>query len=546
MSHLTISCFLAFIISFLNAIFISLHKPRTPLKKIWILFSFTVASWTFCFYKASLSTSYDVALFWTRIQNASGILIPLFFFHFVLLLTGLAQIKKLELKIYYCLVLGYFASCLIFPSNFVSHVSPKLSILYYTNGGILYYPLPVILFFLVTYGSILLLKTYKAASRIKRNQIKYVFLGTFIGFLGGGSSLFLSFDIPIYPLGMYLVPIYVATTSYAIIKHQLMDMRIVIQKSIIYSISIATISILYLLSIFVLEKLAQEIFGYQSIVISITTAFALGLLFIPIRYKVQHLMDRHFFKGSTPEISDQNEQLRQELIQSEKYKTLSTLATGIAHEIKNPLTAIQTFTEYLPSRLDDKEFLTKFSNIVNREVNRINELVHQLLHYGKPAPLSIQNTDIHKLIAETIDVLNNKFLTHKINILTHLTAKSRYLSIDPNQIKQALLNIFLNAIDAMPKGGNLTVSTLITETSYFIIEVEDTGAGISKEDLSQIFDPFFSKKDHGTGLGLSITQSLIENHKGIIQIRSKVGGGSVVTVELPVKDNDSHSKTVSF
>ena len=107
------------------------------------------------------------------------------------------------------------------------------------------------------------------------------------------------------------------------------------------------------------------------------------------------------------------------------------------------------------------------------------------------------------------------------------------LNIDPNQIKQALLNIFLNAIDAMPGGGTLTISSCVTSTGYCSIAIEDTGAGISKEDLSQIFDPFFSGKDNGTGLGLSITQTLIENHKGIIQIKSKVGDGTAVTIDLP-------------
>jgi two-component system sensor histidine kinase HydH len=95
------------------------------------------------------------------------------------------------------------------------------------------------------------------------------------------------------------------------------------------------------------------------------------------------------------------------------------------------------------------------------------------------------------------------------------------------------LNIFLNAIEAMPKGGTLTISTAVSDTSYFIIKVEDTGCGIPREDLSRIFDPYFSRKDHGTGLGLSITQSLIENHKGIIQIKSKVGLGTTMRIDLP-------------
>lgn len=533
MNHLAISAFLVFTTSFLNTLFLILHKPKTKLKKIWSYFNLAVGFWGFSFYKASMSSEHISALFWFRSQNLFAIFIPLFFFHFVLLLTDYISRKRRELYFYYILYVAYFIICFISPSSFVASTSPKLSIPNYLNAGPLYYPFPLLFFFMATYGLILLAKKYRSSSLVEKNQIKYVFSGTCVGFLGGGSTFFLVFDVPIYPWGTYLVPLYVITTTYAIIKHQLMDIRIVIKKSIIYSISIATISILYLLSIFILEKLAQKLFGYSSLTISIGTAFLLGLFFIPLRYKIQYFMDRYFFKGSTEEISNQNEQLRREITQSEKYKTLATLATGIAHEVKNPLTAIKTFSEYLPQRLDDKEFLKKFASIVGREVDRINDLIHQLLDYGKPAPLALKKTDINKLIENSADILNSKFIDQKIQVNKRFTSNKHLLNIDPNQIKQALLNILLNSIEAMPRGGELTISTSVTSTSYFVIKIEDTGGGISKEDLSQIFDPFFSTRTDGTGLGLSITQGLISNHKGIIQIKSKLGSGTIVRIDLP-------------
>ena len=245
-------------------------------------------------------------------------------------------------------------------------------------------------------------------------------------------------------------------------------------------------------------------------------------------------MDRYFFKGSASEIAQQNEQLRQEIAQSEKYKTLATLASGIAHEVKNPLTAIKTFTEYLPDKIDDKKFLSRFANIVGREVNRIDEMIHQLLNYGKPALLSIQATNIHKLINDTVDILNSKFIDQKINVNKHFnTDENLTLYIDPNQTRQALLNIFLNAIEAMSKGGKLQVETRRSSKDFEII-VSDTGCGIPADDLAHIFDPFFSRKNQGTGLGLSITQSLIENHKGIIEVRSAVESGTEITIKLPL------------
>jgi len=335
MNHLAVSSILIFTTSILSLLFVIQHKPRTPLKIIWSLFNFAVTCWALCFFKFSVSDNSVSALFWVRIQNLSAIFIPLFFLHFVLLLTDFIRTKRKELKFYYFLFIIYFIVCLLFPTHFVPDISPKLTLPYYLNAGFLYYPFPFVYFITNIYGLYLLIKKYATSSLDKQMQIIYVFAGICIGMIGGGSTFLLVFDIPIYPWGIYLVPIYVITTTYAIIKHKLMNIQIIIKRSIIYSISLATISILYLLSIFLLEKLAQEVFNYNSLFISVSTAFLLGVLFIPLRQKIQHFMDLYFFKGTPDEIATQNEKLRQDIAQSEKYKTLSTFATGIAHEVKN-------------------------------------------------------------------------------------------------------------------------------------------------------------------------------------------------------------------
>jgi len=421
-----------------------------------------------------------------------------------------------------------------FTQYFVLNVKPRLNFPYWPTAGSLYFLLPVFIISSPTYAAILSYNFYRKSTKTRRNQLRYVFIGSVIGFSGGATNYFLFYDIPIPPIGNILVSVFGIFVTLAIIKHQLMDIRIVIKRGIIYSISIALLSLFYLISVFILEKLTQLIFDYHSLVISIGAAFIIGLLFMPLRQKLQQFMDRYFFKGSPEEIVAQNEQLRQEIIQAEKYKTLSTLASGIAHEVKNPLTAIKTFTEYLPDKLNDKEFLMKFSDIVGKEVDRINDMTHQLLDYGKPAPLAIKETNIHKLINGTLDILNSKFIHHKIKVVKDYRDDHNFMiHIDPNQIRQALMNIFLNAVEAMDRGGTLTVTTSLSETGFFVIKIEDTGVGMSKEELAQAFDPFFSKKDDGTGLGLSITQSLIENHKGIIQMKSRAGGGTTVRIDLP-------------
>jgi len=519
------------IVFIILCLIVILNNPKSKLNRSFCYFGVSIIFWSFGYFLWQLSDNYNDALFWCRILTIGSCFISPTFLHFSLIL-----IEKFN-QYYKTLIITYILSTILsllsFTPLLVADVQPRLFFPFWPSPGNAYFLLIILFVITISYSLFLTYKRYKEVTGAKRNQLKYVFLGIFIGFLGGATNFPLWYDIPLPPYGNILAGFIGIFIAYAIVKHQLMDIRIVIKKSIIYSISIATISILYLLSIFILEKLAQKLFGYSSLAISIGTAFLLGLFFIPLRYKIQYFMDCYFFKGSTEEILNQNEQLRREITQSEKYKTLATLATGIAHEVKNPLTAIKTFSEYLPQRLDDKEFLKKFASIVGREVDRIDDLTHQLLDYGKPTPLARKKTDINKLIEDSVDILNSKFIDQKINVNKRFIPNKHLLNIDPNQIKQALLNILLNSIEAMPQGGELTISTSVTSTSYFVIKIEDTGDGIPKEDLSQIFDPFFSKRDNGTGLGLSITQGLIENHRGIIQIKSKVGSGTSVRIDLP-------------
>jgi len=214
-------------------------------------------------------------------------------------------------------------------------------------------------------------------------------------------------------------------------------------------------------------------------------------------------------------------------------KSIAILASGMAHEIKNPLTPIKTFSEQLPSRLNDKEFLLKFSRIIGKEVERIDSLVQELLNFSKPSPPLLENINICQLIEQTLDFLNNETIRHKVNLNLSFENKDLAINIDSKQIKQAFLNIFLNAFDAMPNGGRLDIITSETKSSLFI-QINDNGCGIDPKDLPHIFDPFFTKKDHGTGLGLSITYEIIKNHNGKIIAESVLGKGTTFTIELPL------------
>ncbi|MBP9854371.1 MAG: hypothetical protein KBD53_05850 [Candidatus Omnitrophica bacterium] len=259
---------------------------------------------------------------------------------------------------------------------------------------------------------------------------------------------------------------------------------------------------------------------------------------------MQKYLEKYFFKSTQEEMMFENEKLRQEITQTEKYKTLATLASGIAHEIRNPLTVIKTFNEYLPARHNDKEFVKKYSQLTNKEIDRISELVNRLMEYSKPNPPKFTDVPVKKLLNQSVDTLNHHLLNKHVHYDRHISINDDLIMrLDPNQIHQALMNIILNAIEAMPNGGELLVraeviprqiKSSIKHNQILEIIITDTGLGIVEEHIKQIFDPFFTNKDFGTGLGLAIVQSIIENHHGRISVKSKVGVGTSVVIEIPI------------
>jgi signal transduction histidine kinase len=219
------------------------------------------------------------------------------------------------------------------------------------------------------------------------------------------------------------------------------------------------------------------------------------------------------------------------ITEAAKLAHLGEMTEEIAHEIKNPLTSIKTFAEYLPKKYDDPGFREKFSRIVVDEVDRVNNIVKQLLEFSKPKELELRSESITGILDDTLGLLNNNLIQNKIEVVKNYK-DSPVLPVDKNQLKQAFLNLFLNSIQAMPNGGTLTVSVLLSSDLCSLITISDTGSGIPKDQLDHVFDPFFSTKESGTGLGLSIVHGIITKHGGKISVESVVGGGTTIRATL--------------
>ena len=225
---------------------------------------------------------------------------------------------------------------------------------------------------------------------------------------------------------------------------------------------------------------------------------------------------------------------------AERLASLGYVAAGLAHEIKNPLVSIKTLAQLLPERFDDAEFREQFTSIAISEIDRIVCIVSDLLNFAKSSEPEFAQVDIRKLIDEVILLLSVRTDESGIVVVKRFPEHIPSVYGDKAQLKQLLLNLLLNSLEAAQKGGAITVSLTTgnhgLEVENIIIKITDTGTGIESENLIHIFEPFFTTKGNGTGLGLSICKRIVSRHGGNIFVDSVHKQGTTVTVELPVKN----------
>jgi signal transduction histidine kinase len=225
---------------------------------------------------------------------------------------------------------------------------------------------------------------------------------------------------------------------------------------------------------------------------------------------------------------------RDQLIQADKLAVIGTMAAGIAHEIKNPLTSIQLYVQMMQDRFDDQEFRQKFMQMVPSEVERLNKIVNDLTSFAKPAKLESEIAQINDILEKSIRLSEISFKKLNVKVVRDFGSVPN-VSVNQQKMMQIFLNLIKNGAEAMVNGGTLTIKTYHDAFANKVcIDVKDEGQGITDENLKKLFSPFFTTKDKGTGLGLAITRRIIEEHKGEIKVKSKVGEGTTFTVELPV------------
>lgn len=254
---------------------------------------------------------------------------------------------------------------------------------------------------------------------------------------------------------------------------------------------------------------------------------------VPAKGAVLHVRDMSLFK----ELEESSKRM-------DELSHLGVLSLGMAHEIKNPLVAISGSAQLLRKRLPDQHH--KFLDVVIKESERINRMMERMLDFARPAPMELKLLNIHQILEEIL-LLEKKNGHSDIRFAQNYDPSLPPVEGDEDQLKQVFLNLVRNALEATPEGGTLELITRIhsnytvisdkhpNSRQAILVEIRDTGSGISEEDLNNIFTPFHTTKSKGSGLGLPLSLKIVENHKGKMIVQSETGKGTRVQVFLPVE-----------
>lgn len=536
LQHHVLALSLTAVTTFALGLLVLLAGPKRALNRAFALYSACVAWWGITEAFLVGASNPAAAAFWMVLEWVGVSFIAPAFLHSVLLLTGDRWRVARPIVLFGYVAGMVFVILHLFTGIVTGPPRPVGYAKYFSDLTVVGCYLPAVFTCLVTVGMRKLWQAYRAAEGQRKTQMRLLFWSLVIGFVGGSPdwALAMGFYIPgLNPFGIYGVPLYSMATTYAVLQHKLFDFHLVIRKSLVYSLVVTVLTVSYFGMIYVVERVWQGAVGYNESWVSIAAFALMALAFQPLKIGIQRGVDKLIFRMPHEELIRRVERLEQEIRQTEKMKSVATLAAGLAHEIRNPMTAIQTFMRFLPEKYDDPGFRQSCHHVVVTEIDRVNELLTQLMDFAKPNPPKIQPVDVHRLIHSTLDFMSNESLRRRIEVRRELRAEEPVVPVDGNQIRQVLLNLALNGFDAMPPGGTLTVETA-RHNGSFLIAVRDTGCGIPAKELPHLFDPFRTTKAHGNGLGLSVAYGLIREHRGTIAVTSQVGQGTTFTIKLPV------------
>lgn len=502
-------------------------------------YCFSLAWWSGWELASLLMPTRELFFLAMRIEYMTVVFIPTLFCATVAHLLKLPpSTKKHVLTPLYCISIVFLFPATLFPSR---------GFLWVTPGDLHYLPVwglagPYYWTFMVFFFSAVLtghgLIGYGWYRTRGEERVRFlIFSGaSVLAYLGGCPEFALKYGVRLgwlNPFGLYALPVYIGVLTYAVLRHQFLEIRVAIRRSLVYSILVTLLTVGYFGLVFGMERLFQTTLGYQSVWISLLAFAAMALAFQPMKLAVQRAVDWLVFRETKEGLAKRMERLEEQAFHAEKFRAISTMAAGMAHEIKNPLSALQTFAEFIPDKHKDPSFAKNLHGVLSSETQRIQKLVQEILDFAKPKRPKLQEIEPGRLISSTVDLLSSELLKRRVKWEVDCRHNGSAVSADPDQLRQILINLIQNAADAMPRGGKLTIATRQKNESVELI-VSDTGEGIPKELLPKIFDPFVSTKPNGNGLGLAMVYSMVRANRGTIRVTSKPHQGTTFTVSLPL------------
>jgi len=472
-------------------------------------------------------------MFWLRIEHIAVFLLPPLVFHLVAELLELRTTRRF-------IQFGYLLSALLICGTFspllLSRQVPKFYAPLWLVPGPLY-PVAILFFWVYVSASLWYLwRGYHRAHGARRLQIKCFFIASLLGYLGGGSDFLMVYNLYVpwlNPYSLYLVPIYKLITAYAILQYHFLDIHVFVRKSLVYSLLVGAITILYFGVAVIIERTFQQRLGYHSLGLTLAVFALITIMFQPLKIAIQRIVDLLIFRAPQQTVAKKLEAYEARARDGERYRTVATLAAGISHELKNPLAAVQTYLEYLPEKGAEVQFRQQFYEIVGAEVKRLQHIAQGLLDFSKPQAPVLQSMDVRAVLEDVLALVSAELRDKGVTVKTTYTHNGTAVVGDAGQLSQVFLNLILNAREAMGPGGVLTIVTS-SANGHVEVQVADTGCGIHPKDMPHVFEPFFSKKTNGTGLGLSIVQSIIQEHGGTVAVQSTPGCGTTFIVRLPL------------
>jgi len=535
LQHHILALSITAITTFALGVLVFIANPKKRLNQVFGLYSLSIFWWATSEAFFVSAPNPPMAELYANIEWPGVFFIAPTFFHSVCLLTSLKSLwSQTALRIAYGSSFLFLALHFLFDAIALSP-QPVAYLPVYNLLTPIGFSVPIAFFVLVNLGLWKLYSAYRQSSGQRQVQLRFLFWGSLIGYLGGSPDWFLIFGFAVpglNPFGIYGVSLYSIAITYAVFQHRLFNVNLVIRKSLIYSLLVTALTIGYFCLVYIIERMFQTTFGYQSVGLSLAAFALMALIFQPLKVGIQRLVDLLLFRAPREELVKKIERLEGEVRLTDKLRAVSKLAAGLAHEIKNPLSAIKIFTEHLEARYDEPEFRAKFQRIVGGEVERINLIVQQLLELAKPMPPKLVPVDVPKLLEETLELLNSELVNHHVRIRRHYEDHEQVLG-DRQQLKQVFINLILNSLQAVNGRGRLELRTTL-EGPNLAVTIADNGCGIAPKNLPRLFEPFYTTKATGTGLGLAIVHGIVREHGGRVAVESRLGQGTRLILHLPL------------